>query len=91
MSSKPSTISRRRSLATCPHERLKDLAAADDHVDCDAWAALAEAGVVGASIPEAHGGAGLGFLATAMAMQVAGAHASPIRFCPRSCGSDADQ
>ena len=60
------------------HERLKDLAAADDHVDCDAWAALAEAGVVGASIPEAHGGAGLGFLATAMAMQVAGAHASPI-------------
>ena len=60
------------------HERLKDLAAADDHVDCDAWAALAEAGVVGASIPEAHGGAGLGFLATAMAVQVAGAHASPI-------------
>ena len=60
------------------HERLKALAAADDHVDCDAWAALAEAGVVGAAIPEAHGGAGLGFLATAMALQVAGAHASPI-------------
>ena len=26
------------------HSRLKDLAVADDHVDCDAWAALAEAG-----------------------------------------------
>lgn len=60
------------------HSRLKDLAVADDHVDCDAWAALAEAGVVGASIPEAHGGAGLGFLATAMALEVAGYHASPI-------------
>ena len=54
------------------HSRLKDLAVADDHVDCDAWAALAEAGVVGASIPEGHGGAGLGFLATAMAMEVEG-------------------
>ena len=60
------------------HDRLKALAEADDHVDCDAWAALAEAGVVGASIPEAHGRAGLGFLATAMALQSAGAHASPI-------------
>ncbi len=60
------------------HDRLKALAEADDHVDCDAWAALAETGVVGASIPEAHGGAGLGFLATAMALQSAGAHASPI-------------
>lgn len=60
------------------HERLKALAAADDHVDHDAWAALAAAGVVGASIPEAHGGAGLGFLATAMALQVTGAHASPV-------------
>ena len=60
------------------HSRLRDLAVADDHVDCDAWAALAEAGVVGASIPEAHGGAGLGFLATAMALEVAGYHASPI-------------
>ena len=64
------------------HSRLKDLAVADDHVDCDAWAALAEAGVVGASIPEAHGGAGLGFLATAMALEVAGYHASPIPLLP---------
>ena len=60
------------------HSRLKDLAVAADHVDCDAWAALAEAGVVGASIPEGQGGAGLGFLATAMALEVAGYHASPI-------------
>ena len=66
------------------HSRLKDLAVADDHVDCDAWAALAEAGVVGASIPEAHGGAGLGFLATAMALEVAGYPRRRSRSSPRS-------
>lgn len=61
-----------------PHDRLRRLAALDDHVDREAWAALATAGVVGASIPEAHGGAGLGYLATAAAVQVAAAHGSPV-------------
>ena len=42
------------------HERLKALAADGDHVDRKAWAALAATGVVGASVPEAHGGLGLG-------------------------------
>ncbi len=60
------------------HERLKQLTAADDHVDREAWAALAAAGVVGAAIPEEHGGLGLGYLATAMAIQVAASHGSPV-------------
>lgn len=60
------------------HERLKELASADDHVDTEAWAALAAAGVVGASVPEEYGGLGLGFLATAVAMQQVGATASPV-------------
>ncbi|MDG1877613.1 MAG: acyl-CoA dehydrogenase family protein [Acidimicrobiales bacterium] len=60
------------------NDRLKQIAAADDHVDRDAWAALAAAGVVGAAIPEAHGGLGLGYLATAMAIQVAASHGSPV-------------
>ena len=60
------------------NDRLKQIAAADDHVDRDAWAALAEAGVVGAAIPEAHGGLGLGYLATAMAIQVGASHGSPV-------------
>lgn len=60
------------------NDRLKRLTAADDHVDREAWAALAEAGVVGAAIPEAHGGLGLGYLATAMAIQVGAAHGSPV-------------
>ena len=60
------------------HERLKALAADGDHVDRKAWAALAATGVVGASVPEAHGGLGLGFLATAVALEEVGRRASPV-------------
>ncbi len=60
------------------HERLRRLTVDDDRTDAEAWAALAEAGVLGAAIPEAHGGIGLGFLATAMALQQVGATASPV-------------
>ena len=60
------------------HERLKALAAEDDHVDRKAWAALAATGVSGASVPEAHGGLGLGFLATAVALEEVGRTASPV-------------
>ena len=60
------------------HERLKVLAAESDHVDRKAWAALAATGVAGASVPEAHGGLGLGFLATAVALEEVGRRASPV-------------
>ena len=60
------------------HERLKELAAAGDHVDRKAWAALAATGVAGASVPEEHGGLGLGFLAIAVALEEVGRTASPV-------------
>ena len=60
------------------HERLKALAAGGDHVDRKAWAALASTGVAGASVPEAYGGLGLGFLATAVALEEVGRRASPV-------------
>lgn len=63
---------------TSSHERLKALAADGDHVDRKAWAALASTGVAGASLPEAHGGLGLGFLATAVALEEVGRRASPV-------------
>ncbi len=66
----------------CEHERLKRLADADDHVDSECWAALATAGVLGASLPESHGGAELGYLATAMTLEAVGAHASPVPVLP---------
>ena len=60
------------------HERLKALAAQGDRVDRKAWAALASTGVVGASVSEEHGGLGLGFLATAVALEEVGRRASPV-------------
>ena len=60
------------------HERLRDLEASSDIVDSEAWQALAESGVVGGSIPEGHGGAGLGFMAAAKSVEVAAFHASPV-------------
>jgi len=60
------------------HDRLKTLAAGDDRIDRDAWTALAEAGVTGAAIPVEHGGLGLGYLATAVALQAVGRTASPV-------------
>ena len=60
------------------HERLKALAADGDHVDRKAWAALASTGVAGTSLPEEYGGLGLGFLATAVALEEVGRHASPV-------------
>lgn len=60
------------------HERLKALTEADDRTDAEAWAALAEAGVLGAAVPEAHGGIGLGFMASAMCVRHVGYTASPV-------------
>ncbi len=60
------------------HERLCALAANDDRIDAEVWAALAQAGILGAAVPVEYGGLGLGFLATAMAMQQVGATASPV-------------
>ena len=60
------------------HERLKTLTAAGDHVDREAWAALAAVGVSGAAVPERYGGLGLDFLALAVALEETGRRASPV-------------
>ena len=60
------------------HERLKALTAEGDHVDRKAWEALVATGVAGAAVPEEHGGLGLGFLATAVALEEVGRRASPV-------------
>ena len=62
----------------CSHERLKALSAAGDHVDREAWAALAGTGVAAAAVPTEYGGLGLGFLATAAALEEVGRRASPV-------------
>ena len=60
------------------HERLRELSREGDSIDRKAWAALASTGVVGAALPEAHGGLGLDFMAPALALEQVGYHASVV-------------
>ena len=53
-------------------ERHKELEAAGEWFDQRAWRALADAGLLGIAIPEAHGGAGLGFLEIALVLEEIG-------------------
>lgn len=55
------------------HERLRELERADGpRFDRELWASLAETGVLGAFVPEAHGGAGLDLTALGGVLEVAG-------------------
>lgn len=62
------------------HESLRDLATAGEHHDPALWALLAEAGILGAALPEAHGGAGLDFLAATAALEQIGKAAALVPF-----------
>ena len=59
-------------------ERTKQVDAESDGFDRTLWAALAEAGIVGISLPESVGGAGLGFLETCIVLEEVGRTAAPI-------------
>jgi len=55
------------------HERLREIERSEGpHFDRDTWAALAEAGVLGISLPESAGGAGLGLVELARVLEVVG-------------------
>lgn len=51
------------------------------------WAELAKAGLLGLSLPEAVGGAGQGFVETAVVLEAAGRHTAPVPLWPTVCAS----
>lgn len=53
-------------------ERLKAIEAGPERVDRETWAQLAEAGLLGAAIPEAHGGSGYGFVELCLILERVG-------------------
>src|SRR5215213_2810506 len=59
-------------------ERTKQVVNDRDGFDRDLWASLAGAGIVGISLPESVGGAGLGFLETCIVLEEVGRTAAPI-------------
>ena len=60
------------------HEHVKAVLATDDAVDRELWHTMAEAGLVGISLPEAVGGGGLGFLETCIVLEEVGRTAAPV-------------
>jgi 3-oxocholest-4-en-26-oyl-CoA dehydrogenase beta subunit len=68
-------------------ERFRALDAAPDRFDRQLWEALAQAGLLGISVPESYGGAGEGFLAAALLLEQAGRHAAPVPLLPTLVGA----
>jgi alkylation response protein AidB-like acyl-CoA dehydrogenase len=63
----------------CTPQRLRAVEQADGpRFDRALWSALAEAGLLAAGLPEAQGGAGLGFLAVAGIVEQVGRSAAPV-------------
>jgi acyl-CoA dehydrogenase len=59
-------------------ERTKEVLASPEGMDLDLWAAMAEAGLVGISLPESVGGAGLGWLETCIVLEEVGRSAATV-------------
>ena len=62
------------------HERLKETEAGEDNFDRDLWRALADAGVLGIAVPEAHGGGGYGFLESCLVLEQIGRTVAPVPY-----------
>jgi alkylation response protein AidB-like acyl-CoA dehydrogenase len=66
------------------HERLTEIDRSEEWFDRRAWRALADAGLLGIGLPEASGGAGLGFLEVGIVAEQIGATVAPVPFVPSS-------
>ncbi len=61
------------------HERVREIErAGGPRFDRDLWAEVAKAGLLGIAVPQAHGGAGLGFLEVALIVEQVARAAAPI-------------
>lgn len=62
----------------CAPERVKSVERSASRIDHELWADLAKADLLGLSLPEAHGGAGYGFLEACLVLQQVGTHVAPV-------------
>ena len=60
------------------HEHLREVEATESHFDDKLWAQLAGAGLLGLPVPEAQGGAGLGFLESCILAEEVGRSAASV-------------
>jgi alkylation response protein AidB-like acyl-CoA dehydrogenase len=62
------------------HERAKEVEASPEGVDRDLWRALAEAGLLGACLPEEFGGGGLDFFDLCLLLEEIGRAVAPVPY-----------
>lgn len=61
-------------------ERVKEVEASDDRIDRDLWQALADANLLGISLPESAGGSGLGFTEVTLVLEQQGRVVAPVPY-----------
>ena len=59
-------------------DRLREVEKSDERIDRRLWAELAKANLLGAALPEAHGGSGLGFFELCMLLEEIGRAVAPV-------------
>ncbi|MDG2028654.1 MAG: acyl-CoA/acyl-ACP dehydrogenase [Acidimicrobiales bacterium] len=64
------------------HDRLKEIEAGDDWFAATEWTLLADAGLTGIALPEAHGGGGLGIIEAGLVCEAVGHHVAPVPMLP---------
>jgi 3-oxocholest-4-en-26-oyl-CoA dehydrogenase beta subunit len=61
-------------------ERVKAIEAGTERVDRDLWRALADANLLGISLPEEHGGSGLGMIEACLVLEQQGRVVAPVPY-----------
>src|SRR5215472_13948564 len=59
-------------------QRVAEVEASEDRIDRELWAALAAAGLLGVSVPEEHGGSGLGIVELCILLEEVGRAVAPV-------------
>src|SRR5258705_4256981 len=62
------------------HERIKAIEASPEGIDRELWRALADANLIGASLPEEFGGSGLSFFELCLLLEEVGRAVAPVPY-----------
>jgi acyl-CoA dehydrogenase len=68
-------------------EQIEQIEATDEAFDRELWRELAEAGLLGVALPEAHGGLGFGSVELGLVCEQLGRVVAPIPFVATACAS----
>jgi acyl-CoA dehydrogenase len=68
-------------------EQIEQIEATEDRFDRDLWRELADAGLLGVAVPEAHGGLGFGSVELGLVAEQLGRVVAPIPFLATACAA----